>query len=782
MKELKNYQDKAVNKLISRSKELFRENIDKKTIIFQAPTWSGKTFMMSQYIEQLIQELEEDEKDLCFLWFSIWKWDLHIQSYKSLKNEFEWFPKCVLLEKEFFWTRTSIDKNEVVVVNWEKLYSKDNKTWEWKNTLMKDKETTNFRELLINTREEDKTIILIIDESHASSSWERAMEIRDEIVKPDLTIEMSATPVFIEWEYNEKVSVQANDVIEEWMIKKEIIINENLDDLDIEEKTSENLILEASYKKRLELSNLYKENNINITPLCLIQLPNWEEWDDKREKIEKFLAKKWINYDNEKLAVWMTWKENKINQEKETIVINNSMVEFLIFKTAIATGWDCPRAQILVRFREINSIQFEIQTIWRIIRMPEAYHYTNDILNKSFIYINTNNFEVKKEKFNLNIIKSIKVNRKDDIYNNLTLKSYYRNRVDFWDITSSFTPILEDIFCKYFWLEKDNFDLWIYDRNKKKMNKKWINLDWYDNQDEIILNMEIDIKEFDQLVDKKIKKWQSLNLSLSQNDMEYAFINLIKANLNWFASKRSLWPVQTAIFVWFQKYLWTRKNQQYEAIYVMNVVLNNYKTFAQLIDESIKKYKPLKNIELKKRMKEVEQWDEKWQISESRNFNPYSYTEYRDYSKNIYKPCYLNLDNNLEREFSDYLEENKDKISWWWQNWNEHMALNFWIKYWDFSTFQPDFIIMFNDWRIWIFDTKASWDREDQNKIKAKALQKYIIEEKKKWKDIFWWIIIKSWDHFLINSDIEYIPFNENIVSEPWISYNWKMSWWHYFL
>jgi len=43
--------------------------------------------------------------------------------------------------------------------------------------------------------------------------------------------------------------------------------------------------------------------------------------------------------------------------------MNNSKVEFLIFKTAIATGWDCPRAQILVRFREVKSIQFEIQTI-----------------------------------------------------------------------------------------------------------------------------------------------------------------------------------------------------------------------------------------------------------------------------------------------------------------------------------------------------------------------------------------------------------------------------------
>ena len=61
-KELKNYQEKAVNKLLSRTKELFEENIDKRTIVFQAPTGSGKTFMMSKYVESLIENLED--KDL----------------------------------------------------------------------------------------------------------------------------------------------------------------------------------------------------------------------------------------------------------------------------------------------------------------------------------------------------------------------------------------------------------------------------------------------------------------------------------------------------------------------------------------------------------------------------------------------------------------------------------------------------------------------------------------------------------------------------------------------
>ena len=47
-------------------------------------------------------------------------------------------------------------------------------------------------------------------------------------------------------------------------------------------------------------------------------------------------------------------------------------------KQAISTGWDCPRAKILVKLREGMSEQFEIQTIGRIRRMPEAKHYEDD--------------------------------------------------------------------------------------------------------------------------------------------------------------------------------------------------------------------------------------------------------------------------------------------------------------------------------------------------------------------------------------------------------------------
>ena len=85
---------------------------------------------------------------------------------------------------------------------------------------------------------------------------------------------------------------------------------------------------------------------------------------------------------------------------------NVSEVEFVIFKQAIDTGWDCPRAQILIRFREIQSEIFELQTIGRILRMPEAKHYNNDNLNKAFIYTNIkpDHLDFKGMKFQLKML------------------------------------------------------------------------------------------------------------------------------------------------------------------------------------------------------------------------------------------------------------------------------------------------------------------------------------------------------------------------------------------
>ena len=160
MKNLKNYQEQAIEELLTYSNMYFKRD-GKETIVLQAPTGSGKTFTMARFMLELVNS---NDRDLCFLWISIGKGELHKQSMKSVKREIDDTLTCSLMENEFFGSRSVINQNEVVFINWEKIRNKDKETGDFKNILMKDKETINFPEVIRGTHEQGREIVLIIDE------------------------------------------------------------------------------------------------------------------------------------------------------------------------------------------------------------------------------------------------------------------------------------------------------------------------------------------------------------------------------------------------------------------------------------------------------------------------------------------------------------------------------------------------------------------------------------------------------------------------------------------
>lgn len=76
------------------------------------------------------------------------------------------------------------------------------------------------------------------------------------------------------------------------------------------------------------------------------------------ETIEILSRKHKTTINNGKLAIWLADRKDNL----DSIESNNSDVEVLIFKQAIALGWDCPRAHILVMFRDIQTPTFEIDS------------------------------------------------------------------------------------------------------------------------------------------------------------------------------------------------------------------------------------------------------------------------------------------------------------------------------------------------------------------------------------------------------------------------------------
>ena len=756
---LKNYQEKAVGELIATFKTLLTKEEQKKVCVFQAPTGSGKTLMTAKFIEEIIREVPE--MDLCFVWISIGKGELHLQSKHSLERVFGGAPRVSLVEEEFTGGRERIIRNEVVVVNWEKLRSKERETGDWKNILMKDGEKLNFRDVLSKTREQRK-VIMIIDESHIGATAERTNELRDEI-NADVILEMSATPRITPDPRDLArgtagyVFVEPKDVIDEGMIKKELIINEKIDEITDDEADSQEVVLQTAYKKRLELKKLFEKEKANINPLVLVQIPTAEAGEDKIKAVRKFLADKGITErkdgtGNGKLAIWLS------EQKSETldwVSEPDNEIEFLIFKQAIDTGWDCPRAHILVKFRESHSETFEIQTVGRILRMPEQKHYASEDLNRGYIYTNVQSIIVKKEEYNPNIIKHLKAVRKE-VYKPIKLTSYYKSRADYGDITSSFTPVFEKTACEHFGLKGDHT---MFAQNVAKVEKEGVILDVKKYQQDIIANAKIEGTTFDE-IEGKIDSAARARLTIAGNDLQALFEQIIKERLGSFKNvKRSVPAVKTAIYTWFRKYLGSKAWPE-EMILVQMVLAHNgnRKQFEEILASAIEAYKAVREKEILKRVEESEQFYD-FEIAKESFFNQHT-DERVEHEKFVYEPCYLSASRlNPEKNFEKFLAENSDKIVWWWKN-GENKQDYFGVKYeypvGVIHTFYPDYLVQLADGRIGIFETKDMGDRDGGNYTKAKAekLQEYIKEQKG--KKLFGGIAIEKSDGWKINQKTVY--------------------------
>jgi type III restriction enzyme len=758
---------------------LIADERDQK-IIFQSPTGSGKTIMMANSIIQLIEECKtEIDTDVAFLWLSIGKGELHLQSMATLKKVFDVFPTVSLIDNEFAGNREWIRSYEVAIGNWEKLRIK--KDGEWKNVIMIDGEKFNFRQVLQTTREKRK-LILIIDESHVGKSTDRTHELLEEI-SADLIIEMSATPSIeatleeyqkgiwqsapvdensnfvLPSDHTKGVHIRIDPqmVIDEGLIKKELLINPKIDEIKDSETDSQEVILETAYQKRLELKKLFEAVGAEINPLVLVQIPNKDAGYDKISAVRNFLADKGITErkdgtGNGKLAIWLS------EQKSETldwVSEPDNEIEFLIFKQAIDTGWDCPRAHILVKFRESHSETFEIQTVGRILRMPEQKHYASEDLNRGYIYTNVQSIIVKKEEYNPNIIKHLKAVRKE-VYKPIKLTSYYKSRADYGDITSSFTPVFEKTACEHFDLKGDHT---MFAQNVAKVEKKGVILDVKKYQQDIIANAKIEGTTFDE-IEGKIDSAARVRLTIAGNDLQTLFEQIIKERLGSFKNvKRSVPAVKTAIYTWFRKYLGSKAWPE-EMILVQMVLAHNgnRKQFEEILASAIETYKTVRGKEILKRVEESEQFYD-FEIGKESFFNQHT-DERVEHEKFVYEPCYLSASRlNPEKNFEKFLAENSEKIVWWWKN-GENKQDYFGIKYeypaGVIHTFYPDYLVQLTDGRIGIIETKDMGDRDGGNYTKAKAekLQEYIKDQKG--KKLFGGIAIEKSDGWKINQKEKY--------------------------
>jgi type III restriction enzyme len=689
MIELKDYQKRAVESLKGKVQNVLRSP-ENEIVVFQSPTGSGKTVMVSEMLKQLVKD---NQKRYSFVWVSVRQ--LHEQSKEKLEKYYE---DDRLIQCSYFedLEDKKIGENEILFLNWHSINKKDI------NLYVKDNEQdNNLNNIIQNTKEEDREVILVIDESHHTATSEKSRELI-ETIGPKVTIEVSATPHLKE-NVSEIEKIHLSDVKAEEMIKSEISINPEFIGLKVDTKSSDELIIEQALKKREELVKLYKKEKSDINPLVLIQLPDKKSnLINKKDDILKILKDKFkITEENGKLAIWLSEEktDNLANIEK-----HDNEVEVLVFKQAIALGWDCPRASILTIFRESKSFTFTIQTIGRIMRMPEFEYYNSEDLNKGFVFTNLPNIEVTEDyaKDYVTIYESKRDSKK---YRDISLPSVFLKRQrERTRLSGEFGKIFQKI------AEKNNL--------KKKITV---------TPSKIVSPIIADGKIVD--IDKKgeIEHKGQIDVKLNELELQQRFDKFISDNCTPYAPSDSSDRMKTALYNFFkQKY----KLQKYDPR-VQRIVLGkeNVQAFVDTINLAKEQYKTdiVEQINEKRERKEVPNWEVPIIVSYNSKYKRESHPI------SIMKPFYTRKPSQPEQLFMELLD-NSNKVEWWFKN-GESEIKYFAVAYKDENgierAFYVDFIIKFKDGTIGLFDTKSGMTAKDAG-TRAKGLQEYIKKNKSK--------------------------------------------------
>lgn len=346
--------------------ELLRKCADHEEIVLNAPTGSGKTVLVSRFIDDYLDE----NPNTVFLWLCPGAGGLERQSQETFEAVTSGIP-----DGDVYSFITEPDpRGKVYFINWDKINKKS-------NIVLREGEHRDLMSKVLHCHNSDIDIFMLIDEEHKYRS------IANEYVsniQPVHVLRISATPVTV----TDAVERIADDeVIGAGLIATGISINEGVSHAIQENNNLDDdlLLLELADKKRKEIISEYAkledEEGKNIRPLVLIQFPNGsDEWI---QRVKYALAD--MGYP-ESSGLVASWFSGDHPDKPEEIRKLNGQYAFLLFKQAIATGWDCPRAKILVKLREGGTERFNIQTVGRIRRMPQRKHYDNDVLDNCYLY------------------------------------------------------------------------------------------------------------------------------------------------------------------------------------------------------------------------------------------------------------------------------------------------------------------------------------------------------------------------------------------------------------
>jgi type III restriction enzyme len=749
MKEIK-YQQKYVRELVDKTIDLLRLTGHRKTLIFKAPTGSGKTVMASQMLANLTEELQSrgdsPYQQVAFIWIAPNK--LHQQSYFKMKN---YFTETRLLKPvmydEIDQSEGVIHPGEILFVNWESINKE-------KNVMVRDSEqNASLYEITRRTQEEQGLpIVVVIDEEHLfwSKSADKSAKVLQKI-NPKVEIRISATP---KTNSDHKVTISREEVVREEMIKKQVVLNPDITKGYNDENELNIHLIQCALEKRRLLAEAYKKEGTNINPLLLIQLPNDTTESMTAEdsaiatQVKTYLKEiKDITTDNKKLAVWLSGEKENLEGLEEP----DNMTEVLLFKQAIALGWDCPRAAVLLIFRKLQSNQFTIQTVGRILRMPEQKFYKNDLLNVGYVYtdISKDQIQIVAEDMDYLNKDALQAIRRDNLQN-VALQSYYsvykssdRNRLG-----PDFKKELIDCFSRNWLVKWEQFSFSFDDEeipdsepdeSIAAQNRKQVEQNEHIKFDVLRLGVEVpeNIVFQNEVGVIDIDKRERKEFAKSAGEVHRIYIDYCRSLLGSFEKAHST-DILAGYLMQAMEILFELFETDAKKVILYHA---NKPKFTEIITKALANYeRKLQERQRKAKERAFEKYT--WEVPAERLYKESTHHVMPKMEEHALLPFIeLNTVSTPERHFSEFLGANKDYIDWWYKNGDEgkqHYSIPYENSQGEKALFYVDFVIRMKNGKIFLFDTKTeNSDSEAPNKHNAlieymadKDLQGGVIVEK----------------------------------------------------
>lgn len=420
---LKEYQEEAVADVLGRLKRAskrWHEDGDKHAFSLTATTGAGKTVMAAAVIEALFFGNDdynfEADPGAVVIWFSDDP-SLNQQSRWRLQEASDKLTVSDLITVENTFGRETFEPGRVYFLNTQKLsknsllvrghdpsdaaIEKDQRQL----PIMPDLRFHTIWDTIRNTVENpDLTLYLVLDEAHRGM---KETSGHTTIVKQLINGTTSVPGVPIVWgisatveRFNAAIAgmqshgTLPNVVVDSKKVQDSGLIKDTID-LDVPAEIGDfaTALLRRGTQKLRDISKAwasYAEQQADIdtvVPLMVLQVPNLPDHNE---------IATWLD------VVFDTWPElptdclaNVFGEHKtETFgkytvpyiaperVQETDSVRILIAKDAISTGWDCPRAEVMVSFRAATDRTHITQLLGRMVRTPLARRIPgNDRLN-----------------------------------------------------------------------------------------------------------------------------------------------------------------------------------------------------------------------------------------------------------------------------------------------------------------------------------------------------------------------------------------------------------------